>query len=190
MIQQNNSVTSAGTKDDSSNTVEQHSSSPNNAKPNVGGSFCPQDTTQKIKNIEQIMRFRAWDKTNNKWAYVGFHLFGEVTIFGLLEQYKFEDACKDLEFTQFVNLQDKCKEDLYVGDLFKCETDDMIYRIFAVDGGFAINTHVQRWQKDIKDDYPFPLIPLSDEQTVSWIKGSCLKIGNIYENPEIIRGVS
>lgn len=190
MEQKLNSVTSAGTKDDSSTIADVITSSPNNAKPNVGGSFCPQDTTQKIKHIEQIMRFRAWDKTNNKWAYVGFHLFGEVTIFGLLEQYKFEDACKDLEFTQFVNLQDKCKEDLYVGDLFKCETDDMIYRIFAVDGGFAINTHVQRWQKDIKDDYPFPLIPLSDEQTVSWIKGSCLKIGNIYENPEIIRGVS
>jgi hypothetical protein len=142
--------------------------------------------------MEQIMRFRAWDKTNNKWAYVGFHLFGEVTIFGLLEQYKFEDACKDLEFTQFVNLQDSNQQDLYVGDLFisKNMSNEIVYRIWAVDGGFAINTDVKIWQKDIKNDYPFPLQPLSDEQTVSWIKGSCLKIGNIYENPEIIRGVS
>jgi hypothetical protein len=236
MNQKMNSVPSAETNDEVSTNTEVSMSSPNNAKPNVGGSFCLTDYCKcnhcnknvspsqcqqieqilysdnketvigfhcfecaewitypkhiEIKHIEQIMRFRAWDITNNKWAYVGFHLFGEVTIFGLLEQYNFENACKDLEFTQFVNLQDKCKEDLYVGDLFKCETDDMVYRIFAVDGGFAINTHVQRWQKDIKDDYPFPLIPLSDEQTVSWIKGSCLKIGNIYENPEIIRGVS
>ena len=69
-------------------------------------------------------------------------------------------------------------------------SNEIVYRIWAVDGGFAINTDVKIWQKDIKNDYPFPLQPLSDEQTVSWIKGSCLKIGNIYENPEIIRGVS
>ena len=48
MIQQNNSVTSAGTKDDSSNTVEQHSSSPNNAKPYVARSFCLKESNRKI----------------------------------------------------------------------------------------------------------------------------------------------
>lgn len=133
------------------------------------------------------MRFRAWDKTNKKWAYVGFHLFGEIMIFKLLEIYKFDAACDALEFTQFVNLEDKFKEDLYVGDLFKCDTSDIIYRIWAVDGGFAINTHVERWQTDIQNDYPFPLEPLSEAQTVSWIRSSCFKIGNIYEQPELIK---
>ena len=140
--------------------------------------------------MEQIMRFRAWDKTNNKWAFVGFHLFGEVTIFNVLQQYKFEEACKSLEFTQFVNIQDKNKNDLYVGDLFKNEDNGIVFRIYAVDGGFAINTTVKLFQQDIKNDYPFPLQPLSDEQIVSWIKSCCCKIGNIYENPEIIQGVS
>jgi len=133
------------------------------------------------------MKFRAWDKTQNKWAYVGFDVFGEVTIFNLLEQYKFETACKDLIITQFVRIQDKNNEDLYVGDLFKCDTNDIVYRIWAVDGGFAINTDVLMFQKDIKMDYPFPLQPLSDEQTVSWIKGSCYKIGNIYESEDILK---
>lgn len=136
------------------------------------------------------MRFRAWDKTNKKWAFVGFHLFGEVTIFNVLQEYKFEQACESLEFTQFVNIKDKNKNDLYVGDLFKNEDNGIIFRIYAVEGGFAINTTVKLFQQDIKNDYPFPLQPLSDEQTVSWIKSCCYKIGNIYENPEIIQGVS
>lgn len=87
---------------------------------------------------------------------------------------------------QYVNLVDSANEKLFVGDLFKCETNDILYRIWAVEGGFAINTHVQIWQKDIKNDYPFPLQPLSDEQTVSWIKSSCIKVGNIYDNPELL----
>ena len=87
---------------------------------------------------------------------------------------------------QYVNLIDSANEKLFVGDLFKCETNDILYRIWAVDGGFAINTHVQIWQKDIKNDYPFPLQALSDEQTVSWIKSSCIKVGNIYDNPELL----
>ena len=87
---------------------------------------------------------------------------------------------------QYVNLVDSTNEKLFVGDLFKCRTTGIIYRIWAVDGGFAINTHVQEWQKDITKDYPFPLQPLSDEQTVSWIKSSCVKIGDIYDNPELL----
>ena len=39
MIQKNNSVPSAETKDDSSTNAQTSSISPNNAKPYVGGSF-------------------------------------------------------------------------------------------------------------------------------------------------------
>lgn len=73
---------------------------------------------------------------------------------------------------------------LYEGDLFKSqnEKDSIIYRVWRVKGGFAINTNVKMWQKDILCDYPYPLIPLADEQTVSWFEGNCYIIGNIYEN--------
>lgn len=47
MGQNINSLTSAETKDDSSNVADVTTSSPNNAKPNVGGRFCPQDKTRK-----------------------------------------------------------------------------------------------------------------------------------------------
>lgn len=83
----------------------------------------------------------------------------------------------------------KDNEELFEGDLFKTSdghNTDVIYRVWEVLGGFAINTHVKMWQKDIQKEYPFPLEPLADEQTVSWINGSCYKIGNIYANPELL----
>jgi hypothetical protein len=52
MKQKINSVSSAETKGDSSTTAELNSSSPNNAKPNVGGSFCPQDNDTEINPIK------------------------------------------------------------------------------------------------------------------------------------------
>ena len=42
-----NSKSQAGTEVEISTNVEVSTSSPNNAKPNVGGSFCPQDKTRK-----------------------------------------------------------------------------------------------------------------------------------------------
>ena len=137
--------------------------------------------------IDTILRFRAWDDTNKKWACVGFHLFGEVTIFNIMEQYRLEEACKSLVFTQFTNVIDMKGIDLYVGDLFKSENSDFIYRIWAVDGGFGINAHVDIWKSNISlDCAPMTYEPLADLQTVSWIMSSCIKIGNIFENPEIL----
>jgi len=87
---------------------------------------------------------------------------------------------------QFTGLKDKLGKYLYVGDLFKHETNDLIYRVWDVDGGYGINTHVTEWQDDIRLDYPFPLMPLSDEQTVSWFESSCIIIGNIHDNPDLL----
>jgi len=53
MEQKNNSVSSAETNDEVSANVEVSTSSPNNAKPNVGGSFCPQDNDTEIKPIKR-----------------------------------------------------------------------------------------------------------------------------------------
>ena len=56
MKQKINSVSSAETNDEVGANVQVTTSSPNNAKPNVGGRFCPKDTTQnfKSKNINKM----------------------------------------------------------------------------------------------------------------------------------------
>ena len=87
---------------------------------------------------------------------------------------------------QFIGLKDKNGKDIYCGDILKGQ-DNFIYRVWSVKGGFAVNVHVTKFSDDIKMDYPFPLQPLSDEQTVSYFESSCEIIGNVYENPELIK---
>jgi hypothetical protein len=96
-------------------------------------------------------------------------------------------SVKPETISEYTNLDDKKGAELYVGDLFVDESKpNFIYRIWKVRGGFAINVGVMSWQKDIDLDYPFPLQALADEQTVSWVKGSCTKVGNIFDNPELL----
>ena len=66
MKQKNNSVSSAETKDELSTKDDVATSSPNNAKPNVGGSFCPQDKTTK-ETIEHIINYLE-QTTEDSWC--------------------------------------------------------------------------------------------------------------------------
>lgn len=78
---------------------------------------------------------------------------------------------------QYVNVEDSDGEKLFVGDLIKCETNDLIYEICTGKGGFLL--------KSINLKHT-TLTPLADERTVEWIKSGCIKIGNIHDNPELL----
>ncbi len=135
-----------------------------------------------MKNIEVI--FRGKTIYDNEFVY-GSLIKKRYNVFADWMIQDCEGLSSDViteTIGQYVNLTDANNEKLFVGDLFKYEKNGMIYRIWAVEGGFAINSHVEMWQNDIKNDYPFPLEPLSHMQTASWIKSSCVKIGNIFDN--------
>ena len=87
---------------------------------------------------------------------------------------------------QNTGLKDKTGKEIYEKDLLKGH-NGFIYRVWLVKGGFAINVPVEKFKNDIKMDYPFPLQPLADEQTCSYIESQCEIIGNIIENPEFLQ---
>lgn len=143
--------------------------------------------------MEREIRFRAFDNKHGKMVHPDvFCVIDGTSVYKLNPHheddnyYKLDYEDGRFDIMQFTGLRDKDNQELYESDLFKCETNDIIYRIWAVKGGFAINTHVKMWQKEINSSYPFPLIPLADEQTVSWIENSCNKVGNVFENPELL----
>ena len=141
--------------------------------------------------MNRVIKFRAWDDTNKKWAYVGFNLFGEVTIFNLLEQYKFEDACKSLLFQQFTGLTDKNGKEIYEGDILREPAKDhwetinySCFEVFFHDGDansdYNIGYTMNRMHNhgSVCGGY----IPSFKPKKVS----KMIVIGNIHENPELL----
>ena len=130
--------------------------------------------------------FRAYDKKKKEWIHRGpFHLIGEFMAFGGLTNIPLE-AWNDIDIMADVNLCYNTGQPAFVGDIFKDDRDNL-YRIFEVEGGFAINTSA--FPNTFYDDYPFPLCALSDEQTVSWFKCAAVYIGNIWDNPKMLINV-
>lgn len=83
------------------------------------------------------LKFRAWDKLQNKYVFTGFHVIGEVTVFdgiGLVIQDTMEErrekfghqgsieAWDDFIIEQFTGLKDSNDVDMYEGDRFKSST--------------------------------------------------------------------
>jgi uncharacterized phage protein (TIGR01671 family) len=123
-------------------------------------------------DMERVIKFMAFDKTKK----IIFEIFDSST-----QKNWFLPSWKEnFEVMQYTGLRDKNGKEIYDGYLLKGH-DGFIYRVWFVKGGFAINVHVEKFKNDIKMSYPFPLQPLSDEQTCVYVESECEVIGNIYE---------
>jgi len=89
---------------------------------------------------------------------------------------------------QYTGLCDMTGQELYDGDLFKSSSHpNVIFRVYRAEGGFVFNTPVKIWMHEIlKDEVPFPCESLSENQNISWFKGSCYIIGNVFDHKSII----
>jgi hypothetical protein len=141
-----------------------------------------------------IIKFRGQAIGDNNFVY-GF--YRHVVILDWLDKVNYDvhkiydietriehDVVKET-VTQFVNVADKAGNELYVGDFIMEIGKDIPMVIFAVEGGFALNTPA--FPKDALSECPMPLMPLADEQTISWIKGSCIKAGNVFDNKNLLK---
>lgn len=89
---------------------------------------------------------------------------------------------------QYVGLKDKNLKLAFVGDIFK-ETlnngEERFYKIFNIKGGFGINIHQDDFKKDPEKIVFYE--SLGDQQAASWFESSLVKIGNVFENPELLK---
>jgi uncharacterized phage protein (TIGR01671 family) len=136
--------------------------------------------------MENEIKFRAWDKQSNKMFEVVGIDFNDLevsyTTKGIVKGGKKEEDWNDLievEIMQFTGLTDKNDKDIYEGDILESEYNGNHSVVFR-DGAFCIK-HVNEadWSRGCCK--PWRGRNLSEQCNLEEV------IGNIYENPELIK---
>lgn len=125
--------------------------------------------------MKREIKFRAWDKRENKMLsdVEGFHVIGEVTMFGVIENHcqntKGEgttlERLADIELMQFTGLKDKNRKERYDGDIIRRNTG---YVFVEEKKWFSLG------DRNNAQAYGYDCHP--DDEI----------IGNIWETPELI----
>ena len=108
--------------------------------------------------MNREIKFRAWD-TNSK----------QMVMNGLW--YSKEKGIDINKLMQYTGLKDKNGIEIYEGDIIHYDTDNETYKV-AFDGGSYV------WEGDGCYDNLIELYPSLNTKV----------IGNIYENPELLKG--
>lgn len=87
---------------------------------------------------------------------------------------------------QYTGLKDKNGKDIWEGDIFKDDNHGIVRSIFRVPGGFAFEDNPVSFGYDHRAPV-YPYSPIADSQNVAWLAQCCEVIGNIHDNPELLK---
>ena len=128
-------------------------------------------------------KFRDYDKVNKKWLLGyeypnlgGFSLVGETVLFGeFANLFRRLERINEIEITECTDLKDKNGKEIYEGDILQGVNT---YRMIVIKGKYGWETEIlisptekdnMRFDDDLFTQYDVEII------------------GNIYENPELIK---
>lgn len=127
-----------------------------------------------------IPKLRAWDKQDERMSY------GEVEYFDDSINYRFDHFCtgadEDVKFMQSTGLKDKNGTEIYEGDVVKV-TDEDESTDFCDGGIGTINGLDEIFMWYIDGDVENGLFDINSSYYIE-------VIGNIYENPDLLKGVA
>ena len=116
------------------------------------------------------IKFRAWfEKFKEIYTVKMIDLQKEIAYF---DKYNYR-SFYDIDLMQYTGLKDKNNKEIYEGDILSDGNDEKPYKVIFENGSFRAE-----FEGDF-EEYSFDLIDI--------VAQGCEVVGNIYENPELIK---
>lgn len=134
------------------------------------------------------IKFRGKRLENGKWIYGDLYHAGDITCIcdwsirpNTVENFAVDPATVG----EYTGLKDKNDKKIWMGDIFK-DDRGVVRSVFRVPGGFAFEDNPAAFGYDHRSPL-YPYSPLADLQSASWLSQCCEVIGNIHDNPELLK---
>lgn len=140
-----------------------------------------------IRVHPENMRFRGKRIDNGEWVY-GSLQYDSITRM-IVNFVDLHEKCNEVfsySVGQSTGLRDKNGRDIYQGDIFIEDDTRIVRSIFRVPGGFAFEKNPLLFGYDHTSPV-YPYISIYKMQSVLWLLHSCEIIGNIHDNPELLK---
>jgi len=88
---------------------------------------------------------------------------------------------------EYIGLKDKNNKEIWEDDL-RIDEKGVVFRIYSTIGGFVFKAHY--WKEDCRGlvfSDELILLSLTDPQNIRWLVESTKHIGNIHDNPELLK---